>query len=303
MTVSSRHIMIGAFAAISMVAVGGVAAAGGGDSGGKRVRVPSHAPAPKAPRPNFQPRVIIPRVNVRVPNVIVNQGDVRINQSFVNLSGSSASAGAFFGGGGGFATPSTPVASSSLNLLNVEGGEEIIVETITKEIPVTTETCTAQISQAVVVRPVQAVCIDDSGTPHPASRLTADEAVAEGYNGELFRCLAGTHMQVTLGSVEHGAASFAHGETFSCAKGEALVHRHGGQLTCAPATPQRNCNERSLLRRNGVGIKLVRTIAHQQACVPTQHTTYRTVTEQVERRVQHEATSIVLDGGVGQGVF
>lgn len=41
-------------------------------------------------------------------------------------------------------------------------------------------------------------------------------------SGEIYRCVAGTHMQVTMGEMVNGAASFGTGETFSCGKGEAL---------------------------------------------------------------------------------
>ena len=320
MTVSSRHIFIGTLACASLLSLGGLAFAGGGPKGGKPAPVPGvqrpNVPRPnfkpvqpKAPRPAFQPRVVIPSVNVQAPTVIVQQGAVSVDQSFISLGGATAFAGATgfpggaFFGGGGFATPSTPISPSALDGLVVDGADQTITETVTRQVPVTEETCVPQSTKAVLVRPVQAVCIDDKGTPHPASRIDAEETVSDAYNGEVFRCLAGTYMQVTLGQIENGRTSFAQGETFSCQKGEALVHRPGGQLTCAPQSPQRNCNERSLLRRHGPGIKLVRTVGHHQTCVPTQRVTYKTVTNQVQRVVPNQNGPIVLDGGVGQGVF
>lgn len=304
MIVSSRHILTGTIAAMALAVAGGVAVAGGeGPRDKPRTQVPSNGQRAKAPRPSFQPRINIPPVNVRGSKIIVNQGNVSINQSVVNLGAVGASS--FFGGNGGFATPATPVSPSTLNGLAVVGADQIITETITEQVPVTEESCLPQMQMmtTTMIRPVQAVCIDDKGTPHPASRLNADKSVARTYDGEVFRCLAGTHMQVTLGQIEHGEASFAQGETFSCAKGEALVHGNGGQLTCAPAKPQRNCNERSLLRRHGAGIKLIHSVVQQPSCVPTQRTTYKTVTKEVHRTVPNENGPIVLDGGVGQGVF
>lgn len=331
MSVSSRHTYIGAVAAIAMIAAGGVAVAGGGPDGARSgghagfqgaqsktsrpnyqssnrtpVVRPSFQPQVNAPkvRPNFTPNIIIPRVNVAGSNVIVNQGSVAVNQSTIVLGGptSFVTTGGFFTNGG-FATPATPVAPSALGGLDVEGADQTITETVTKQVPVTEETCAPQIQQASALRPVQAVCIDDKGSPHPASRISADEQVDASFNGEIFRCLAGAHMQVTLGQLENGTPSFAQGETFSCRKGEALVHGAGGKLTCAPQAPQRNCNERSLLRRHGPGLKLVHTTVKQETCVPQQRTTYKTVTNQVQRTVPNQNGPIVLDGGVGQGVF
>ena len=151
--------------------------------------------------------------------------------------------------------------------------------------------------QHLIVRPVQAVCVDDRGVPHPASQVDSSDRVPDGYQGELFRCMAGTSMQVTLGSVENGSASFAHGETFACQKGEALVHHRDGRLTCAPQTPERSCNERSLLRRHGAGIKLIQSRVEARTCIPRT----RTVTKTVEREAGGQA--MVFDGGVGQGVY
>ena len=318
MSVSSRHIITGAFAALALAAAGGVAVASSGSDGARQGGSSSYSgqsskqrpnfnapPRVKAARPNFAPNINVPSVNVTAPNIIVNQGNIAVEQSNIFLGGSTvvSTGGAFFGASGGFATPSTPVAPSALDGLAVEGADQIVTETVTQQVPVTEESCVPQITQASAVRPVQAVCLDDKGTPHPASRVSTEKSVQAGFNGELFRCLAGTHMQVTLGQVTNGHPNFAQGETFSCRKGEALRHGHGGRLTCAPATPQRNCNERSLLRRHGPGIKLVHTTVKQKTCVPQQRTTYKTVTNQVQKTVPNKNGPIVFDGGVGQGVF
>ena len=191
-------------------------------------------------------------------------------------------------GGGGYYAPQG-VGATAIATLNVDGGEEIITET--------EEYCEDQIAIKTVMRPVQAVCIDDKGVPHPASQVDASDRVPAGYKGELFRCMAGTSMQVTLGSVQNGKATFANGETFACRKGEALVHHANGQLTCAPQSPQRSCNERSLLRRHGAGIKLVQSKLSTKTCIPR--------TREVTRTVQGEGSSqpMIFDGGVGQGVY
>ena len=94
-----------------------------------------------------------------------------------------------------------------------------------------------------------------------------------------------------------------HGETFACQKGEALVHKSSGHLVCAPQMPARSCNERSLLRRHGPGIKLVKAKTRTKTCVPRTRTVMTTVQKDVERTRETKAQSMVFDGGVGQGVY
>jgi len=103
---------------------------------------------------------------------------------------------------------------------------------------------------------VQASCLDDKAVPHPASQLSPDRAVAPGYEGEVFRCIAGARMQYTVAEFS-GQVDFNHGQTIVCQKGEALYHSATGALQCRPQAPARDCNERSLLRRFGAGIKLL----------------------------------------------
>ena len=306
MTVSTRHKTIGSGALLALLFAGGSALAGGD----KDRRGAGYQAPPQTQQGGHGYRgspVVVPGVSVKAPSVIVNQGSVINQQTFINRSNVnqtflSGQAGVIVGGGGFAASGALPVAPSTLNGLNVQGADQTVVETITEEVPVTEETCAPQISSRVAVRPVQAVCIDDTGTPHPASRLDADEAVSASFEGEVFRCLAGTHMQVTFGNVVDGQPSFAQGETFSCRKGEALAHRNG-ELVCATEMPQRNCNERSLLRRHGPGIKLIRQTISEETCIPQTRTVLKTVTRDVERVEPNLNGQIVFDGGVGQTVY
>lgn len=330
MSVSTRNIFLAGASALMMVGIGSVAFAGGGNSSGT---MGGHAmmgggavtsPAPGAVIPGAGmssgmgssghsaccggglsgQQVIIPGVNVAGPNVMVSGPSVNVNQgslisnqqTFSNLNVVAQDQGnnIIFSGGGGFGAPQG-VAPSAIAGLNVEGN----VETVTEQVPTTEEYCAEQVSMQTTVRPVQAVCLDDKGTPHPASRVDSADRVSGSFNGELFRCMAGTSMQVTLGNLENGAASFAHGETFACRKGEALTHRTGGQLACAPQAPQRSCNERSLLRRHGPGIKFVQAQVRTKSCVPQT----RTVMKTVQRERQAQGQPMVFDGGVGQSVF
>ena len=192
---------------------------------------------------------------------------------------------------------------TTIEKLNVEGNVETYTETVTEQVPTLEKYCREEITYQMTWRPVQAVCLDDKGTPHPASRVDATTQVAPDHKGELFRCMAGTHMMITLGHLDQGKSSFAQGQSFACQKGEALVHKGNGQLSCAPQKPQRSCNERSLLRRHGPGLKLVQARLKNKSCVPAERTVMKTVSHQVERTRQGEAEAIILDGGVGQGVY
>ncbi len=90
--------------------------------------------------------------------------------------------------------------------------------------------------------------------------------------------------------------SFEHGETMSCRKREALWHGRGGTIECRPEKAERDCNERSLLRRYGAGIKIL-TLFREEI-----YTAYRE--EVIEAAgVVITGSSITLDGGVGGRVF
>ena len=153
---------------------------------------------------------------------------------------------------------------------------------------VTRQVCARSAATAQAVA-IQAVCLDDKDVPHPASQVTPGQDVPETYTGELFRCIAGAHMQYVLAPYG-GQARFDHGQTVVCGKGEALWRDVGGKLQCRPQAPARDCNERSLLRRYGAGIKILK------AAVASQCVEWRTETVQAEAASQG---SLQLDGGVG----
>ena len=265
-----------------------------------------------------QQQVFVPGVNVSGANVRVGAPTIAVGgagvafgtTSFVdtglNVQVEQRADNRQFIASGGFYDEANGVAPSVINGLNIEGNVETYSETITEQVPTTQTSCVAQAGYATGWRAVQAVCLDDKGTPHPASRLSTDQRVDTNFEGEIFRCVAGTTMQVILGdsaSLTGGSssASFQNASGFSCAKGEALVHRRGGELVCQTQIPQRNCNERSLLRRNGPGIKLVHTRA-ERACVPTTTTVMQSVQRQVQRTRPAKTAPMVFDGGVGQSV-
>jgi len=121
---------------------------------------------------------------------------------------------------------------------------------------------------------IQAICIDASGNPHPASQTFGGRDVGESYRGEIFRCMSGTRMRYTMD-----------GRSYDCAAGEALWYENG-TATCRTQIARRPCNERSLLRRHGPGDKLVR------------------IRDTETRAARSETTfngAMTMDGGVGQG--
>lgn len=294
MAVSTRNTMLAGLSAFSVLIAGGLAFAGGGSGGGQ-----GPTPVPGTNMGGSQsgpcchgpkgPTVIIPGVNVSGPNVRIHGSNVTVHQgsivsntkSYINTTVVGGESNIVVTGGGGyFSAPG--MAASAIPNLSVE---------------LTEEYCEDEITIKTITRPVQAVCIDDKGVPHPASQVDDQDSVPTGYHGEVFRCMAGTSMQVTLGDLEDGTASFANGETFACRKGEALVHQGDGKLDCAPQIPERSCNERSLLRRHGPGTKLVQYTMSSKTCIP------RTRTVSSDADGDGAGAALVLDGGVGQGIY
>ncbi|MBO9502203.1 hypothetical protein J7346_10845 [Brevundimonas sp. A19_0] len=186
------------------------------------------------------------------------------------------------GGGGGAYFSSTPRYPTTIQGLNVEGGR--VRQTI--RVPYT---AMRRFEKRVII---QAVCLDDRNVPHPASQVRPDREVFQDYEGEIYRCIAGTWLQITIADYQ-GEERFDHGETLTCRKGEALWY--GGResfMECRPQRPERDCNERSLLRRYGAGIKIL-TLYREES-----YTEYR------EEIIETEGLAVsgaflMLDGGVG----
>lgn len=272
---------------------------------------PPSPPPPPPPVTNCcqAPRNItvnVPGVNVATANVnvgatstvVASAGVSTTLSSGVVVSGGASAGAGFFGGGGGYYS-NPGVAQSTISGLAVDGGYE--TRLVEEAIRGTEEYCVDRIVEEFRTRPVQALCIDDRNTPHPASRVDGELSVSGNYNGELYRCVAGTHMQVTLGEMIDGKASFDTGETFSCGKGEALYHSRGGVLQCRIQVAERNCNERSLLRKFGPGVKLVSMPVKKTICEPARRETITKVVKEVKVPRPVVAGDLVLDGGVGQG--
>jgi hypothetical protein len=230
---------------------------------------PPPPPTPPTPSPCCAPtqNIVVPGVNVFVApsvNVTVNSTATATANSFGQTQTVVG------GGGGGTVIGPGPVTAVNLNV----GGEE-------REAYEATRTRYEKVV-------IQAFCFDDKEVPHPASQTSPNRDIDEMMEGELYRCIAGTHMQVTIAPWRE-QISFEGGQTLTCKKGEALWHapgKGGGRLECRPQIPARDCNERSLLRRFGAGIKVLTLLYVEK------YTAYR--------EVSHSgATMMSLDGGVG----
>jgi len=217
-------------------------------------------------------------------NVNVNAGAVAGARARAGLNARAGGAVWVGGGGSAYVTVDQPYPTT-ISGLNVEsGGMRRVIQVPYEE--------RRRWEKRVVI---QAVCIDDRSVPHPASQVRPDREVHADYEGELYRCLAGTWLQATWAEYE-GDVRFDQGETISCRKGEALWHGRGGVVECRTQRAERDCNERSLLRRYGAGVKILTMVREET------FTAYREeVIEEAGMAVSGGA--MTLDGGVGGRVF
>jgi len=209
-------------------------------------------------------------------------GNVNVNVNVNVKSSASASAwgpGAFNGSnsgstyyGGGYGNWSqTPGIPSTVGL-NVEGGETRAMEAY-------------QASRSLTrMMIIEAACIDDKGVPHPASQVFGGKDVNGAYAGEVYRCIAGTKMRYTLTSKDGGE-----GKSYDCRKGDALWHE-SGVVRCQAQIAARACNERSLLRKFGAGVKILTLTTVE---------TYQAQREVVKQSASTYSSNMVFDGGVG----
>ncbi len=239
-------------------------------------------PTPPTPPPGHGGGGGRVNVNVHVSSVnvaIANSSASATANAGGNGSGSGGST-VYYGGGGGGGGYSPPMATGMVQL-NVEGPRRMR--------KVAYEATRRRIDRVVI----QAVCLDDRQIPHAASQVTPDREIDETYEGELYRCISGTWLQATIASYQ-GQVDFSSGKSLVCRKNDALVRLADGRVECRPQRPGRDCNERSLLRRYGAGIKIL-----TMTLVET-YTAYR---EEVDRSETSVATTMSLDGGVGGTVY
>lgn len=261
-------------------------------------------------------------------NVNVNV-NVKAGASSSAFAGSSSGSTYYGGGYGNWSqTPGYAQPVGGLAVITGEGEYEAISES-------------RSVTRTLII---QASCLDDTGVPHPASQVFAERDVANSYRGELYRCIAGTHMQVVMAdcldpaggfasghavsesasysrseehsSYGHGGRGYASsssesheehsssgarrvdaacmsrvnfdgGKTMTCQKGDALWFENGN-MACRVQIPARQCNERSLLRRFGVGMKML-TVTRMESFSKKREVA----------RSSSASTVMVFDGGVG----
>jgi hypothetical protein len=215
-----------------------------------------------------------PTVNVTIPELNVSSNaSASATASAQAVAVTSASSNNYYAVGGGSSWYVDQSSTGVIPNLHVEGvgqSRQICVEKALLE----------------KTMAVEAVCLDDKAVPHPASQVLPEREVAGPYEGEVYRCIAGARMQYTIGEYT-GGEKVEHGQTRTCEKGEALYHSLHG-LECRPQKPARDCNERSLLRRYGAGIKLIK-LPGAEVCKE-----WRT-----ETVASQASGSLLLDGGVG----
>lgn len=268
-------------------------------------------PPPAPPRPPTPPsgcntcggghNVNIPGINIHVGgSIVVNaNASATSNASASSNAGAGASAGAsstvYYGGGAHGGYYSGPMSTGYIQGLNVVGGDALRR---------TAYEASRTRFKRVVIR---AVCLDDRDIPHPASQVTPDRDIDSGYDGELYRCIAGSRMQYVIGAYDGVSDINSGGETYLCGKNEALYYGGGGRsglaggpdgrggaVSCRPQRPARDCNERSLLRRYGAGVKILTILTVEK------YTAYR---EETVRESTMSGMSLSLDGGVGGVVY
>jgi hypothetical protein len=226
------------------------------------------------------PTIVVPQPFVPAPNVVITNGGVAPpGASSINVTQ--------YVDNTHFDIRSSAYAYAGASAFGVDGGAGMVMGAAAAATRAHTET---RVTEQVVA--IQAICIDDRGNPHPASQTFGEQEIDGAYDGEIFRCIAGTQMRVTIGRAQNSQISFENGRVFDCARGEALVYRNGTVL-CRTQEVRRQCNERSLLRRFGPGIKLVRIRIEEQV----------TTHQEVRHERQVEAPVQMFDGGVGGGVW
>ena len=178
---------------------------------------PCCAPPPAPPRPPTPPgcntcgggghNVYVPGINIHVGGSVVVNASASATSTASAGAGAGAGAGAsagstvYYGGGTHGGYYSGPMSTGYIQGLNVEGGEA--------RRRASYEATRTKFKRVVI----RAVCLDDRDIPHPASQVTPDRDIDSGYDGELYRCIAGSRMQYVVGAYEgYSAANFG-GET------------------------------------------------------------------------------------------
>ena len=129
-------------------------------------------------------------------------------------AGARAGASVIYSGGG--------YENTTVN--NYYGGGEVSVEAQSR----------CEMQEATVVKAIHAVCVSEDGREFPASHMVRETWIDSSYEGEVARCIPGSHLKVTIGDVlqsDQGmAGTYANGQALVCADHEALTHFKDGML-------------------------------------------------------------------------
>jgi hypothetical protein len=242
--------------------------------------------------------------NITINKNVNIEKNININKSIViNKGGSgigSAEASAFAEAmaSASASANASATANNNNNVVLYGGGsyEYVTVNNHGGEISgiKTSEQCRMQ--EANVVKAIHAVCVSPDGREFPASHMTGLTWLDSSYEGEVIRCIPGSHLKVVIGDVVQSdqgmVGTYASGRVLECADHEALSHYKDGMLKCVPALPVPDCTERSNLRRYGTGDMFFSYQA--TVCVSGTRTTARETHEL-------DVTGMTLEGGVGEG--
>jgi len=242
----------------------------------------------------FKPVIIDKNININ-KNVIINKNIVinKVNAIASAEASAVATANANSGSGSGSNSGSgaqTIVYAGSYQIINYNnhgGGGAVAIAAVHAG-----GACHMQ--EATVVKSIHAVCVSFEGREYAASHMIGDTWIDSGYEGEIARCIPGSHLKVVIGEVlqsDQGlAGTYDHGQVLICGEHEALRHFKDGMVKCAPAIPVPDCTERTNLRRWGTGDFFFSYRA--QVCV-TSTTTAAAANEATE------VGGMTLEGGVG----
>jgi hypothetical protein len=207
--------------------------------------------------------------------VVINKINVEAMAFAQALAAANADAGAranvvIYSGGNSYMT--VKANAESIGAVHVSGGH-------------------CEMQEGTVVKAIHAVCISAEGREFPASHMTADTWVNSAYEGEVARCIAGSHLKITIGDVVQSdqgmAGTYQTGVILECGENEAVRHFKGGMLKCAPAVEVPDCTERTNLRKYGTGDMFF--TFRKQICAETARAGARDL----------ELDGMSLNGGVG----
>jgi len=274
---------------------------GGGHSTPDCPNMGGHTPPPPPSYKNininkniniFKPVVIDKNININ-KNVIINKNIVINKVNAISSAEASAMATANASSGsnsGANAGAQSIVYAGSYQIINYNnhgGGGAVAIAAVHAG-----GACHMQ--EATVVKSIHAVCVSFEGREYAASHMIGDTWIDSGYEGEIARCIPGSHLKVVIGEVlqsDQGlAGTYDHGQVLICGEHEALRHFKDGMVKCAPAIPVPDCTERTNLRRWGTGDFFFSYRA--QVCV-TSTTTAAAANEATE------VGGMTLEGGVG----